>query len=92
MPIPRKEYIKPILRILSDNKVWKTEDMAKELYKIFNFDKDDLEDMGYGHSRRYKNLNWAKTWLKEQGYIDQIKYGYWQITQQGVEYLKKISQ
>lgn len=92
MSIPQKDYIIPVLETLSDNEVWKTEEIVKEVYKEFEFDEDDLADMGYGHSRRYKNLNWAKTRLKKQGYIKKIKQGYWQITQQGIEYLRKMRQ
>lgn len=57
---------------------------------MFVFNELDLEDMGYGNDRRYKNLNWVKTWLSQQEYINQARYGYWQITKEGIEYLNKL--
>lgn len=90
MSNPQKDYIRPILETLSDNELWKTGDIAKVVFEILKSHDDDLEDMGYGHSRRYKNLNWAKTKLKQKGYIEQVKHGHWQITQQGIEHLRKL--
>ncbi|NLL58350.1 MAG: hypothetical protein GX244_07555 [Firmicutes bacterium] len=49
---------------------------------------EDLRDMGYGHSNRYKRLNKKKHELMENGYIESTRYRYARITERGIEYLK----
>lgn len=60
-----------------------TAQLVGQVYVFFEFDHYDYEDMGYGHDRRYKNLNACKTRLRRKGLVEQIHHGRWRITEKG---------
>lgn len=86
----RSWYFVPILTVLFETSPLRTADLCQRVYAMTEFTQDDLEDMGYGHDRRYKTLNWAKTALKDQGLVRQVRHGCWAITEQGVVYLHSM--
>jgi|GEM_PF-5103874 len=92
MPKAVAEYEYPILEQLISGKTIKTEDLAKAIFPEMIFDNLDNEDMRYGHDRKYKNLNSAKSILKKNGYVETPRHGYTRITQKGISYFNALSE
>ncbi len=50
----------------------------------------DLEELKSGNRSRYEaNLSWASDHLKKKGYLRSSRRGFWKITDEGREQLKK---
>jgi restriction system protein len=92
MPIPQyKEFFKPLLEILADEKVHTSKDLNKKVADKFNLSQEDRKELLPSGSQSIVNnrVGWARTYLKKANLIENEKRGHFKITQTGLELLKK---
>jgi restriction system protein len=90
MAIPNYEAcMLPLLRVVQDGTEWAMKDVTAKLADHFNLTVSEREEMlPSGNSRVIVNrVGWAKTYLKEAGLVQPVKWGVIQITPQGLAVL-----
>ena len=67
-----QEYMFPILKFLSDDKIYYKKDIFSEMEKVFNLTKEQIEEkLPSQQQATYINrIGWALTYLKKAGLID----------------------
>jgi len=92
MAIPNFENIMlPLLKFLSDKKEHAKKDAVEALAKEFNLSEEELNQLQpSGRNLLFDNrVAWARKYMHEAGLIGAPRRGYWQITDKGIEIVKK---
>lgn len=92
MPIPKyKEFFKPVLEILSDEKTHTGKEINEQTADKFNLSKEEREEFLPSGNQLTVNsrVGWARTYLKKAELIESKKRGHFNITKKGLELLKK---
>ena len=91
MSVPDYQSIMlPLLKQLSDKKVYTTRDMIESLSKVFNLSEHDRKELlPSGQQYTFDNrVGWARTYLKKAGLLESDKRGTQKISTKGLEVLK----
>lgn len=92
MAIPTYEQLMlPLLRILSDKKVYKNKECIDLLAKKMGITGDELKELMPNGKKSvfYDRVTWAKTYIKKAGLVDAPKRWSIQITDRGLELLRE---
>ena len=92
MPIPKyKEFFNGILDVLSDKKEKKGKDITQQVADIFNISEKDRKELLPSGNQLVidSRVGWGRTYLKKAGLIESKKRGYFNISQEGLNLLKK---
>lgn len=95
MSIPTYEQIMlPLLKVLSDRKIYTNKECIDLLAKKMKITESELKELLPSGKKFvfYDRVNWAKTYMKKAGLVNAPKRGTIQITDVGLELLKKILQ
>lgn len=94
MAIPSfQEIMLPLLNIAGDGEVHNIHSAARELGNLFNLTDEELEVLIHsGHHKFFNRVGWAKTHLKQAGFLIYPLRGHFQITELGREELNKNPQ
>ena len=90
--LPMSKEIEPVLlELLGDKRVWRTKDFVDAIAAHYSLTPYDLQEkLPGGLKRFYHRCNWAKQDLKDAGLVESAGYGYWQITERGLDVLAGI--
>lgn len=91
MPIPDYQTLMlPLLKTISDGKIFPLKDVVYLLASKFNLTEEDLNELlPSGQAFVFSNrVAWARTYLKKAGLIDSPKRGNLSITKRGLDLLK----
>ncbi|MDD6795648.1 MAG: restriction endonuclease [Clostridiaceae bacterium] len=92
MSIPTYEQIMlPLLKVLSDRKIYTNKECIDLLAKKMKITESELKELLPSGKKFvfYDRVNWAKTYMKKAGLVNAPKRGTIQITDVGLELLKK---
>lgn len=92
MPVPDYQTIMlPLLRLLSDEKVYTTRELIEGLAAKFSLSNEERKELlPSGQQSVFDNrVGWARTYLKKAGLIDSDKRGTQKISKKGLEVLKR---
>jgi restriction system protein len=92
MAIPDYEsIILPLLKYIADGKEHSKREATDGLAKIFRLsDTERKELLPSGQQAVFDNrVGWARTYLKKAGLLESTKWGYFKITQRGLNVLQK---
>ncbi len=92
MPIPKyNEIMLPFLKQVGNKKTHKIRDIVPILADYYKLtDEERAELIASGTTKLFNaRVNWAKTYLKKAGLVEQEKRGYVNITQRGIDILEK---
>lgn len=83
------QIIKPFLEILSDGKIYQTEEIKDKLGEYFSLTQEQLEEMNNKstEARFAVNIRWAKYDLKKKNMIEVVGNGLYRITDEGRRFL-----
>ena len=81
----------PLMELTSDKKEHSLKDATVVLAKEFNLSDAELVEMlpSARKTRFYDRVGWAGTYLRKAGLLDSHRRGWFQITQRGLDVLKK---
>ena len=90
MPVPPFDcFFKPVLKALADGEIHKTSEIYELVKKYYPLDSESYDEQVPSGGSRYKDrVSWSMTYLRKGKLISSPKYGYQQITQQGLEELR----
>lgn len=78
------KFFNPLLNILNKNGEGKPNEITNLVLKGFNFSEDELnQKTKTGVPILYNQVAWARNYLKDGGYISNIKRGIWSLTEFG---------
>lgn len=86
MAIPKyNEFMKPILVLLSDNKIYSRRDVCYQMADVFKLSEEEKSELlPSGKEFTYENrIGWALTYLKKAGLISSTGRAHFQITELG---------
>lgn len=91
MTIPTYEEIMlPLLKLISDGKIYDNKYCEKKLAKEFNLTEDEVNyKLPSGTRIFYNRMSWAKLYLKNAILIEYPKRGHFRITSRGIELLRE---
>lgn len=92
LAIPGYEsIILPLLKYIADGKKHSKREATDGLAKIFRLsDTERKELLPSGQQAVFDNrVGWARTYLKKAGLLESTKWGYFKITQRGLNVLQK---
>jgi restriction system protein len=95
MAIPDFETIMlPLLKVLSDNKEHHKSEAINILAKQFKLTEEELAMMQpSGRNPVFGNrVAWARNYLNKAGLIDSPRWGYWQISEEGMNIVKTVKE
>ena len=79
-----EKFFYPILKIISDGKVYNLQNLRDACTEYFALDEKDLsEKIKSGHSRLYDRVQWTMAYFYQAKLVDRIKRGQYVITQEG---------
>ena len=89
MPVVQPEFsrwINPILSALAElDGSARRREVAEHIARSENISDDVLDRLNASGGERFSNqLDWARYYLVEAGYIDRSKHGVWKLTEKGV--------
>lgn len=86
-PFPKFYY--PVLKLLSDGKIYTKKDLDKAIIGIFSLSASDCSERtaGGGQTRLYDRVQWCVSHLRKAGLVESPKRGESKITQKGIELL-----
>jgi restriction system protein len=81
----------PLLRLAGDNREHSIREAIDRLSNEFNLTDDEKKELlSSGKQEVFNNrVGWARTYLKKAGLIEITRWGYFRITERGIELLKK---
>lgn len=84
----------PLLKLTNDEKILSLRDATDKLAKAFNLTEEELAELlpSARKTRFYDRVGWAGTYLKKAGLLSSPERGKYQITNRGLEVLKKPPQ
>ena len=90
MPVPPfHHFMKPYLQLLGDKKIHEVKDIKQQLIEDFKLSEDDLAERLTSGQLVYQNrLNWAKSYLKNSGLLENVTRTTVRITEAGLKVLK----
>lgn len=85
-----QEFMFPILKLLSDNKIYYKKDIFVEMSKYFNLTSEQMEEKLPSQSEpTYINrIGWAITYLKKAGLVENPSRAHYVISQEGQKVVK----
>lgn len=92
MAIPKyNEFMKPILVLLSDNKIYSRRDVCYQMADVFKLSEEEQSELlPSGKEFTYENrIGWALTYLKKAGLINSTERAHFQITELGHKVVQK---
>ena len=90
--LPTSRNIEPdLLELLGDEKEWRNRDFVDALAAHYSLTPEQLaEKLPSGRRRFYERCNLAKEDMRQAGLVESPGYGYWQITERGLNVLAGI--
>ncbi len=90
MPVPPfHHFMKPYLQILGDKQIHEVKTIKAQLVASFGLTETDLaERLSSGQPVYQNRLNWAKSYLKNSGLLENVSRTTVRITEQGLRVLK----
>lgn len=88
MPVPPfQDFIFPLLDLLKDGQTYRSSDVNQRMADLFELDQEDRQELlNSGRQTRLENrVQWAATYLRKAGLIQNVQRGYYRITDLGVE-------
>lgn len=84
-----REFMYPILEILSDGEVYKIADIYEEIINIFHFSEEDLEETTKGGTttKIKDRVTWSLTYLNHSPLISKVAWGKYKIADEGLAVL-----
>ncbi len=84
-----QDYHANVLKVLSDDKVYKSKDIKTKVKRFYSYNDEDLNyKLDSGVNLINNNINWSITYLYKAKFINRIKRGHYQITKRGKDLLK----
>ncbi|WP_330942436.1 MULTISPECIES: restriction endonuclease [Bacillus amyloliquefaciens group] len=94
MTIPGyQEFMYPFLKILSDKKEHRLQELYVKLAKELNLSEEDAEKLLPSGNQKvlHNRIGWVRTYLSKAGLIDIVRRGVFQITSEGLEIINDPS-
>ncbi|MEC1108542.1 restriction endonuclease [Bacillus velezensis] len=94
MTIPGyQEFMYPFLKILSDKKEHRLQDLYVKLAEELNLSEEDAEKLLPSGNQKvlHNRIGWVRTYLSKAGLIDIVRRGVFQITSEGLEIINDPS-
>ena len=84
----------PLLKFLSDRKEYPKNEVVDALAKQFKLTDNEIAQMQpSGRNHVFDNrVAWARNYLNKAGLVDSPRWGYWQISEEGVKVLKDVTE
>ena len=79
-------YLLPILRVMKDNKIWRSSDLADFIAENLKLTSEMMaEKIPSGSLKWRDNVKWALVYLKKAELVKAVKYAHYQITEEGIK-------
>ncbi|OAZ58826.1 Mrr restriction system protein [Bacillus siamensis] len=94
MTIPGyQEFMYPFLKILSDEKEHRLQELYVKLAKELNLSEEDAEKLLPSGNQKvlHNRIGWVRTYLSKAGLIEIVRRGVFQITSEGLEIINDPS-
>ncbi|RKU29287.1 hypothetical protein C6495_14420 [Candidatus Poribacteria bacterium] len=90
--LPGSSEIEPVLlELLGDGKEWRNRDFVDALAAHYSLTPEQLaEKLPSGRRRFYERCNFAKEDMRQAGFVESPRRGYWRITKRGLDVLAGI--